>query len=276
MPVCIEKNKKKWKKDGSKYYFRHYYTTPTGKRKQYHSGYYLDYDTAEEEEAKWILKTRLTNSPHENINISFYDVYMEWFEWKKRQVKSTTYYSYRKCFDKNILSFFKEYKLHYININTIYSWYDFLDKTTLRTETKNKMIGYLKDILNYANIHYKFDAKIISSIHKQNSEEIVTTIRDAEWNYWTQEEFSIFIKNVENESDKLIFTFLYYTGLRIGEFIALNWTDINFKKKTLNINKSFTNKLGNGSFKITTPKTKNSVRIMDLDDELKERLQVLE
>ena len=66
----------------------------------------------------------------------------------------------------------------------------------------------------------------------------------------------------------LIFHFLYYTGLRLGEMIALTWEDIDLEKRTLKIYKNFTNKLGNNSYSILDPKTKNSVRIIDLDDEL--------
>ena len=55
--------------------------------------------------------------------------------------------------------------------------------------------------------------------------------------------------------------------------IALNWHDIDFKSKTLLINKTLTNRLGNGSFMITSPKTKNSVRSIDLSDNIIELLK---
>lgn len=38
-----------------------------------------------------------------------------------------------------------------------------------------------------------------------------------------------FINIVDNELYKIIFEFLYYTGLRISEMIALNWDDIDLK-----------------------------------------------
>lgn len=61
---------------------------------------------------------------------------------------------------------------------------------------------------------------------------------------------------------------MYFTGLRIGEFIALTWNDLNFKNKTLRINKSYTNKSGNKDIHIVDPKTSNSIREIDLDDNL--------
>ena len=71
----------------------------------------------------------------------------------------------------------------------------------------------------------------------------------------------------------MIFTFLYYTGLRIGEASALNWTDINFDNKKLRINKSLSTKIANKKFLITSPKTENSNRIIDLDNKLIELLK---
>lgn len=54
---------------------------------------------------------------------------------------------------------------------------------------------------------------------------------------------------------------------------ALNWNDIDFENKTLSINKQLSNKIGNGSYKITSTKTKNSDGIIDLDDDLIELLK---
>ena len=54
------------------------------------------------------------------------------------------------------------------------------------------------------------------------------------------------------------FLTLYYTGLRTGELLALEYGDINFKDCSLTVNKSF-QRIGNRDV-ITPPKTPNSVR----------------
>lgn len=92
--------------------------------------------------------------------------------------------------------------------------------------------------------------------------------KDSEWNFLTYDEFKQFINVVDDKFYYLLFSFFYYTGLRLGEFNALTWNDIDFDKKTLRINKALSNKVGNGGYKILTPKTKNSIRIIDLDDNL--------
>ena len=62
-----------------------------------------------------------------------------------------------------------------------------------------------------------------------------------------------------------------YTGLRIGELLALKWSDIDFKKAELTVNKSCHDGINkNGTFcRITdTPKTDTSKRIIPLPKQL--------
>ena len=57
-----------------------------------------------------------------------------------------------------------------------------------------------------------------------------------------------------------------YTGLRIGELLALTWRDVDFEKRLIYINKSVFTHFENGSQKmiVDTPKTRNSNRIIPI------------
>jgi len=54
----------------------------------------------------------------------------------------------------------------------------------------------------------------------------------------------------------------FFTGMRMGEIIALKWSDINFKHMTINIERNIYESV------IQTPKTSESVGVIDLPIEL--------
>lgn len=265
MPIYKEKNKNKIPKDGRKIYFKEYYTDVYGNRKQYQSKYFANEKEANVARAQWLLQTTVTTDV--NYSVTFLEVYEEWYMYRSRTKKCTTVYKQKKSFDKNILRFFEKYKLHSIRMPIILKWYDFLEKNISSIDHQNRMINAFKEILNYAVENYDFDKKIVSKVNKKYHSEppLKSTIDN---NFWTYQEFEKFISVVDNQLYCLMFTFLYFTGLRIGEMIALTWNDLDFKNKTLSITKSYTNKAGNKNIRIVSPKTKNSIREIDLDDNL--------
>ena len=60
------------------------------------------------------------------------------------------------------------------------------------------------------------------------------------------------------------FWILSYTGMRKSELQALEWADIDFNRRTININKSLSVYKDNKKF-ISSTKTKNSTRIITID-----------
>ena len=97
-----------------------------------------------------------------------------------------------------------------------------------------------------------------------------------EMQYWTYDEFSTFIQAVDKVQDLehyLLFNFLYFMGCRKGEAIALKWEDINFVTGVVRIYKTITQQLRGCNFKLTPPKTKNSVRSIKMPSQLSEMLK---
>ena len=81
-------------------------------------------------------------------------------------------------------------------------------------------------------------------------------------NVWTIEEFNQFIKAIKHKKESVVgFNILFYTGIRIGELLALTISDIDFEKHRIRINKSF--QRINRMDIITPPKTPKSKRIID-------------
>lgn len=61
-----------------------------------------------------------------------------------------------------------------------------------------------------------------------------------EMKFWTQEEFEKFIEYVKDKPvSYYAFLTLYWTGIRLGELLALSLDDFDIKEKTLSITKSY-------------------------------------
>ena len=69
----------------------------------------------------------------------------------------------------------------------------------------------------------------------------------------------------------MAFLLLYWTGMRIGELLALTYNDIDLEKRTISINKSYQRL--DGKDIITPPKTPKSKRIVTIPPFLAEELR---
>lgn len=76
-----------------------------------------------------------------------------------------------------------------------------------------------------------------------------------------------------------VYTVLLGTGCRVGEFVGLRWEDIDFEKRTININHSIvyvhpSAKVEHGgSYMVSLPKTEAGIRIIPMLDEVYEALK---
>lgn len=95
--------------------------------------------------------------------------------------------------------------------------------------------------------------------------------------YFEREELERFLKAaVEKglENDVEWFYLMAFTGMRTGEVCALKWSDVDFEGKTVRVTKTLDNPSGNKhKYELTPPKTKRSIRVIELDDEILEILK---
>ncbi|MBM7707108.1 integrase [Chryseomicrobium aureum] len=82
-------------------------------------------------------------------------------------------------------------------------------------------------------------------------------------------EFLLTVKEHGLNLDLETFYLLAFSGMRSGELCALKWSDINFKTKEVRITKTLYNEDNNmRKYELTPPKTKGSIRTLDLDVEI--------
>ncbi len=250
---------------GNSWYYRCYFTDRYGNRKQTKSRLYPTKGIASDEEHEFLRSIKTTDTIDLNINFKY--VCDEWLNFKRNKIKITTYYGVEKTTKKYIYKYFYNFKLHDIKIHNLQEWKNTLIKSNLSISRTNLIISYLKEILTYSNVYYDFDTKIANYLVKIRDDSPIKndSLKD---NYWTYEEYNRFITNVDDNYYSLIFKFLYYSGVRLGELRALNWNDIDFIKKTLSITKSMSKDSFQKGSIIVSPKTKNSIRTLDLSNNL--------
>ena len=165
----------------------------------------------------------------------------------------------RYVIDLKILPYFGKKKINEIAVGDIRKWEkELIDEDYAPTYLRT-IYAQLSSIFNYACKYYDLKSnpcKKAGSMGKSKADEM---------QIYTREQFDKFCDTLMNKRISWIaFQTLYYTGLRIGELLALQIQDIDFDKKILTVNKSL--QRINRQDIITEPKTPKSKRKISLPE----------
>lgn len=131
----------------------------------------------------------------------------------------------------------------------------------------NYIFSQFKAVFKYAEEYYEIKNNCYEVIKKvRSSDKEIQNKRNKELNIWNVDTFHNFIKHVKKENYKMLFIILYFTGLRLGEALALTWND--FDGKTLNISKSISRKTDKGKYIVKQPKNIFSIRNIALGNNI--------
>lgn len=169
-------------------------------------------------------------------------------------------------FDLKILPYFGKMKMNEITASDIRKWQSELIKQGYAPTYLKTINNQLAALFNYAVRYYDLPnnpCRKAGSMGKGKADEM---------NFWTKEEFDKFIDAVMNKQQSyMAFMTLFWTGMRIGELLALNVVDVDFEKRTISITKSY-QRMG-GRDVITEPKTQKSKRVIAIPQFLAVDLQ---
>ncbi len=184
-------------------------------------------------------------------------VYKDWLiEWLDSYVKPTvkirTYEKYCQISKNHIMPELGRYNMKYLNAQLLQSF--IADKCLyLSSNYVNSIITVLKQSITAAHSAGITKNNYTTTIKRPKKEEK----RIESLNLSEQKKIENFI--IESEKEKYFGIFLcLYTGVRIGELLALEWQDIDFKNNIIYINKScHYGKDYNGNYRriVDTPKT---------------------
>ncbi|WP_342535650.1 site-specific integrase [Lysinibacillus sp. FSL K6-1151] len=113
---------------------------------------------------------------------------------------------------------------------------------------------------------------------KKMTLEEITTEETAKL-YLETDELKEFLNYVDKHRNNMYRTLIYsiaFTGMRPGEAVALKYEDVDLEKKVIHINKTvYAKKSVRGDFELTPPKTFGSIRSVDIDYIVVEKLKQL-
>lgn len=206
-----------------------------------------------EEKSKVLCKVK-----NERPNITVEQWYNEWFErckapTLKSEVSKKTYY--RKC-NNTIIAILGDKKLKYLSQIDIQETANELCEKGYTDRSIKEAIGVFRNCLDIAVVNNIINVNPCISIVVKNAN------TQKERRVLTVQEQNTFLEEAKSSYYEEVYKFLLLTGLRIGEFSALRWEDIDWAGQRINISRSMQTAYINGKKieEITTPKTNNSYR----------------
>lgn len=90
-------------------------------------------------------------------------------------------------------------------------------------------------------------------------------VKKEEMKIWSYDEINTFLKHCKGERHFLSFFLAIYTGMRRGEILGIKWSDIDFKNKTIHVQRSLAY-IPKKGYILTSTKTRKSNRIVPISD----------
>lgn len=231
------------------WYCAFYFTDWQGKRKKKKKEGFKTKREAQEWERKFL--EQFAGTP----DIGFDVLVEKYLKDAKTKLKYTSYRTKVAVIKNRILPYFKDTPINKINNRFINDWKNILINDDIKSNYVRIVYMHLSAIFSYAVEYYNLPNNPCNGIGKLPSDK-------KEVNYWTLDDFRIFATSLHKPIHIMIFYLLFWTGIRIGEALALTWEDVDLTNKTIRINKTLT-RLARKNI-VTPPKTDNSNRLIFL------------
>lgn len=238
----------------------------TGKRKQKSKS---GFKTKKEAQAALAeLVTRTTKGEAVDFRkIMFKDFATDYFENNyKQRVKVSTYDRTSSILFKQIIPYFENVELRKMDQYMVHDFYRAKANEGYAPHYVSNMHNMLKLLLGVAKKWQLIEKDIVSMIEAPHNPK-------KEMKYWSIEQVNTFLERAKSSRYYPVFFLAAYTGMRKGEILGLTWNDIDFKKMTIDINKTLFQLSETKGYNVGSPKTKNAVRTIYFDEEVERVLQ---
>jgi len=203
---------------------------------------------------------------HTKADVLLKDFVEIYYEDKKNEIKPRTMAMKKDILNRHVIPYFGELRMTEIMPEEIIRWQNCIVE-------KGYTQSYLRIINNQLVALFTHAARIydlknnpckkVKKMGKNSRRELC---------YWTNDEYREFITHLDPDGRPyMIFEMLFWTGMRIGELLALTKKDVDLKRLSIRIDKTFYRR--NGLESVTSPKTEESNRTIDIPKFLAEELE---
>ncbi len=232
--------------------------------------YSSDLDQLKEEFEQAKQQAR-NNLDYRRTQMTLNEWFEEWFtDVKTHKVKETSISPMRNNFKRTFGFYIGTMKIKNIRPMDVQQAINAMEKDGMSNSAMREALGRLRECMEFAVGSQLIPANpcLIVEVpwtYKKSKEEIALT----------QEEQNALLDEVEDSWYKEMFYFMCLTGVRVGELGGLKWSDIDFEKKVICINRSLSCSYCNGGEReiLVSPKTVNSIRQVPFLGEMDEILE---
>lgn len=181
------------------------------------------------------------------------------------RLKDSTMDTKKNIIENHILFYFKNRKVNEITPPDVRAWQNEISKKGFSQTYLKTINNQFSALMNYACRYYGLQSnpvRVAGSMGRAHTEE--------EMKVWTKEQFEAFISTVREPSYKLLYSILFWSGIRVGEAMVLLPTDLVEKevagktKRFISVTKTYYRKGGVTYY--NTPKTNCSRRDVTIPD----------
>lgn len=192
---------------------------------------------------------------------------LQWLEDKRTQIRPGTLRSYAWIVNKHIIPNIGHLPLADIKPQHIQALYRKLQSPPINLSSQSVLNAH-RILVQALNLAVNWD------LLQKNAAKVVRPPRpdSEEMRVWNKEELTEFLRSTEQSRYHIAYVILSATGMRLGEALGLKWSDIDFQRSKIKVQRALAY-TGKG-YEIQRPKTKSGVRNIDVPPNVLKQLLV--